>query len=45
MKQPTKSTRPPILLDKLTRHDETANKPTDKDKNKQIASNPTHHPD
>jgi len=45
MKQPTKSTRPPILLDKLTRQDEPLNKIADKDKNKQLGPNATHHPD
>ena len=37
MKQPTKSTRPPILLDKLTRQDESS-KLAEKDKNKAVAA-------
>lgn len=41
MKQPTKSTRPPILLDKLARQDEATSKIADKDKNKQVGASST----
>lgn len=45
MKQPTKSIRPPVLLDEPARQADVVSKVADKDKNKQIGSSITHNPD